>query len=169
MKSINTKKQATYRHESVESGPIARRGYVEGKGNSMRSGAAIRNQRGRRLRSSSLSQVVTLRGFDVVGRAWALGRQAWWVRAGLIAAILVIPSIGLGGGCRSVQRAESPVHQQQQSGPDDLATSHTDALLDTEAAQMAVEDQQRAGQAYEQLQEKKYPRRDYPIRPVIRP
>jgi hypothetical protein len=83
--------------------------------------------------------------------------------------MLVVSAIGIGGACRSVQRADAPIHQGEESDPNSLSVTHADALLTTEAANMAVEDQRRAAQAYDHMRKEEYPHRDDPIPPVIPP
>lgn len=129
----------------------------------------IQRQRERPASLSIPSPQFVRRRLRAAERASAWGRGARWIGARLVATMLVVSAIGFGGGCRSVQRADLPIHQGEKSNPSSLSVTHAHALLNTEAANMAVEDQRRASQAYDHMRKEEYPHRDNPIPPVIPP
>ena len=103
------------------------------------------------------------------GLRWGRQRRVWRCGARLIATALVLSAIGSGGACRSSPQGDSSIAQERQPYHAALPVTHADAVLATEAGHMANEDQRRAVQAYDHMREKRYPHRDYPIKPVIPP
>ena len=91
------------------------------------------------------------------------------VLAHLIVIGLMIYGSAFGGGCRSPEPNYSSPGSVDSFPSDSLQPARSDALLRAEAANMAVEDQKRAQQGYDRVPKEKYPPRDYPIEPVIRP
>ena len=97
------------------------------------------------------------------------GNRGRGVLARLIVIGLTVGASALPGGCRSPGPDYSSPSSVGAYPSEFSQSSRPDALLRAEAANMAVEDQKRAQQGYEQVPKKKYPPRDYPIEPVIRP
>lgn len=75
----------------------------------------------------------------------------------------------VGGGCRSPEPKYSSPGSVDSFPSDSLQPARSEALLRAEAANMAVDDQKRAQEGYERVPKEKYPPRDYPIEPAIRP
>ena len=112
---------------------------------------------------------VVTRMFGAALGAQMSGNRGRGVLARLIVIGLTIHVIAFGEGCRSPGPDYSAPSSVDAYPSESSRSSRPEALLRAEAANMAVEDQKRAQQGYERMPKKKYPPRDYPIQPVIRP
>ena len=95
--------------------------------------------------------------------------RIWHYFARMLLTIFVLPTFWLDASCRTLPQADSSIAPERQSDATALSVTHVDAMLATEAGQMASEDQRRASQAYGHPRKKKYPHPDTPIKPVIPP
>ena len=112
---------------------------------------------------------VVPRRFGAAPGAQLSDNRAGGVLAWLIIIGLTIYGSAFGEGCRSPGPNYSSRSSVTSSPSESPRSSHPDALLNAEAANMAIEDQKRAQQGHDRVPKQEYPPRDYPIEPVIRP